>query len=428
MNYIEAMEYFEKVNIYGSVLGLDSIKSLLKLLGNPEKELKVIHVAGTNGKGSTMAFVSSVLVEAGLRVGHFSSPAVFERWETIRINGNNISENAIAEIMSEIKKCCDEMVEMGMSHPTPFEIETALAFKYFANENCDISIIECGMGGETDATNAFEKVLCSVITSISIDHSQFLGNTVSDIAKIKAGIIKKACPVVTSNHNEEVLKVLKCKAQSLESELVISSPAKMIGMDMGYQIVEVVTEKRKYNLKTSLLGTYQLTNLSLAISVIEELENQRIELKDYIENGIAKAKWPGRMEVIMDSPLFIIDGAHNPDAVARLKETIDLYFTNKSITFIMGVLADKDFKAEAEMIAGRATNIYTVTSSSPRALDAKILAENLKPFNENVVYCESILEAADNAIRDVETKRSDMIIAFGSLSYLGEIKKYLLEK
>ena len=225
MNYNESMEYMEAIKKYGSVLGLDTIKTLLAKMGNPQDELKVIHVAGTNGKGSTSAFLQSILMESGYKTGRYSSPAVFEYREIIRTDNTYIREEEVADILTYIKSKCNEMVKESLPHPTPFEIETAMAFEYFKRKKCDVVLVECGMGGEGDATNVFKKVLCSVITTISLDHTKFLGSTIGEIARVKAGIIKDNCPVIVSNQTDEAVESIKKIAELKKAPFILCQNA-----------------------------------------------------------------------------------------------------------------------------------------------------------------------------------------------------------
>ena len=361
----------ESTNKYGSVLGLDTIKELLKRLDNPQDSLDVVHFAGTNGKGSTMAYLESILICAGYSVGKYSSPAVFDEREIITVDKTPISEEDVAKYITTIKDICDQMVADGLAHPTRFEIETAMAFCFFKDLDLDICLIECGMGGRDDATNVFEKPLLAVITSISLDHTKELGETVEEIRQNKEGIIKKDCPVVYAG----------------------------------------------------TLGSIDDINRETATRAAGELQNQGFKLKKYIDEGIEQTFWPGRMETICENPLFIIDGAHNPGAILKLRDYIDLHFTNKRITFIMGVLADKDYSEEASIIGNKATKIYTITPNNNRGLDANRLASVMRENNSNVVASKTIGEAIRQAFTEVKNNESDMIIAFGSLSILKDIKE-----
>lgn len=452
MNYSEAREYLKNVNKLGSILGLNTIKELLKRLGNPQNELKVVHIAGTNGKGSIMTFVQNILMESGYKVGRYCSPAVFNEREIIRINDEYISEEQSADLLTRIKEKCDSMYSEGLPHPTSFEIETAEALMFFKEQNCDIALIECGMGGETDATNVFEKVLCSVIATISLDHTQFLGSTIEEITKVKSGIIKENCPVVMSKQTGEAESVIKKVCKQNNSKLIIPTEQDSENVEIDGLTTKVTykaSNNKEYILNLQALGTYQIKNAKTAVEVAlvldkaltektnicdESDKNNGTGMKNNINNsgntieknikkGIEKTVWPGRMEVISKEPLIIIDGAHNPGAVLEIRKTLDLYFTNKRITFIMGVLSDKDFSKEAEIIADRAERIITITPNNSRGLDGHKLAETLVKYNHNVQVADSLKQAAEESIDTIKENRADMILAFGSLSYLGELKQ-----
>ena len=452
MNYSEAREYLKNVNKLGSILGLNTIKELLKRLGNPQNELKVVHIAGTNGKGSIMTFVQNILMESGYKVGRYCSPAVFNEREIIRINDEYISEEQSADLLTRIKEKCDSMYSEGLPHPTSFEIETAEALMFFKEQNCDIALIECGIGGETDATNVFEKVLCSVIATISLDHTQFLGSTIEEITKVKSGIIKENCPVVMSKQIVEAESVIKKVCKQNNSKLIIPTEQDSENVEIDGLTTKVTykaSNNKEYILNLQALGTYQIKNAKTAVEVAlvldkaltektnicdESDKNNGTGMKNNINNsgntieknikkGIEKTVWPGRMEVISKEPLIIIDGAHNPGAVLELRKTLDLYFTNKRITFIMGVLSDKDFSKEAEIIADRAERIITITPNNSRGLDGHKLAETLVKYNHNVQVADSLKQAAEESIYTIKENRADMILAFGSLSYLGELKQ-----
>lgn len=452
MNYSEAREYLKNVNKLGSILGLNTIKELLKRLGNPQNELKVVHIAGTNGKGSIMTFVQNILMESGYKVGRYCSPAVFNEREIIRINDEYISEEQSADLLTRIKEKCDSMYSEGLPHPTSFEIETAEALMFFKEQNCDIALIECGMGGETDATNVFEKVLCSVIATISLDHTQFLGSTIEEITKVKSGIIKENCPVVMSKQTGEAESVIKKVCKQNNSKLIIPTEQDFENVEIDglrTKVTYKASNNKEYILNLQTLGTYQIKNAKTAVEVAlvldkaltektnicdESDKNNSTGMKNNINNsgntieknikkGIEKTVWPGRMEVISKEPLIIIDGAHNPGAVLELRKTLDLYFTNKRITFIMGVLSDKDFSKEAEIIADRAERIITITPNNSRGLDGHKLAKTLVKYNHNVQVADSLKQAAEESIDTIKENRADMILAFGSLSYLGELKQ-----
>ena len=399
-----------------------------------------------------MTFVQNILMESGYKVGRYCSPAVFNEREIIRINDEYISEEQSADLLTRIKEKCDSMYSEGLPHPTSFEIETAEALMFFKEQNCDIALIECGMGGETDATNVFEKVLCSVIATISLDHTQFLGSTIEEITKVKSGIIKENCPVVMSKQTGEAESVIKKVCKQNNSKLIIPNEQEFENVEIDGLTTKVTykaSNNKEYILNLQALGTYQIKNAKTAVEVAlvldkaltektnicdESDKNNSTGMKNNINNsgntieknikkGIEKTVWPGRMEVISKEPLIIIDGAHNPGAVLELRKTLDLYFTNKRITFIMGVLSDKDFSKEAEIIADRAERIITITPNNSRGLDGHKLAETLVKYNHNVQVADSLKQAAEESIDTIKENRADMILAFGSLSYLGELKQ-----
>ena len=337
MTYEEAKVYIEKVSQTGSILGLESIINLMHELGDVQEALQVIHIGGTNGKGSTGAFLEAILMEAGYKVGRYTSPAVFEPFEVWRINHQNIAMEEYLECLSLVKEACERMLAKGMAQPTVFEVETALAFIYFAKNNCDYVLLEVGMGGETDATNLITKPVCSVLTSISMDHMQFLGNTLKEIAAVKAGIIKKGCPVVTSDAAKaEVLEIITQVAEEKEAPVVWAKAEWL-------QIVDRIKKSKEADVLNflcyqhsllgevclSLTGAYQIENSNLAITVAMEV----LKLpKEVILQGLKKANWPGRFEVIRTNPCVMIDGAHNEDAAKKLKQTLENHFTNRKIT------------------------------------------------------------------------------------------------
>lgn len=388
MNYSEATEYVNKNQ--GVVLGLDNIKRLCVLLDNPQNCLNVIHIAGTNGKGSTGAFIEAVLRGAGLRVGRFSSPAVFEYREQWTINGENITEEKYAEYIEKIKRAAE-----GKCAPTPFELETALAFLYFCEEKCDIAVIEVGMGGSEDATNVISKSLISVITPIALDHSGFLGNSLAEIASAKAGIIKENGIVVTTPQSEGVMQIIRKTAAQKHASLTIA--------------------ENTTDYKISVMGEYQKQNAALALAVCRHIDGIS---EENIKNGLKNAVWRGRFEKICSKPDFIIDGAHNPHGAQALAKSLDLYFKDRRIIYITGVFADKDYEKIAEITAPKADKIYTITPNHKRGLENSVLAEAFGKFNKNV---EAV--TLDTALKLSLEEEDAVIIAFGSLSFLGDLRK-----
>ena len=418
MNYIEARQYIEEAMTLGSVLGLSNIRELLNRINNPQDRIKIIHVAGTNGKGSTIAYLNSIFMEAGYKVGRYISPAVFSYRERMQINGVDISEWEFALILSDVKEHVDEMLNDGYAHPTAFEIETAIAYEYFYRNGCDVAIIETGLGGLEDATNVIKSPLACVITDISLDHTGILGDTLEEIAMQKAGIIMAKSRVVLSNQREEVVSVVKAVVNKMNGELYITGNA--VDIVYGKGMTSFTYDEERYD--THMLGSYQIRNAINAIETARVLAVNDFDIsgKD-IYMGIKNASWAGRFEKINDKPEIYIDGAHNPDAADRFVETLDKYFTEEKKIFIMGVLADKDYEEVVKRTACYGECIITVTPDNARALDGAELANAIRHYNSNVEYEKDMKKAVKLAIKKAK-KVKGMVIAFGSLSYLGEIK------
>lgn len=422
MTYDEAVEFADSTKKYGSILGLESIRNLMQELGNVQEQLHIIHVAGTNGKGSVCAFLSAALTEAGYRVGRYNSPAVFERREVFRIGETMISKEEYTAVFERVQTACEALKKRGCPHPTVFEVETAAAFLWFYEKKCDLVLLETGMGGETDATNLITHPVCSVLTSIGMDHMQYLGNTIEEIAKVKAGIIKKGCPVVALKQGDSVCEVIKNKAEECGSRCVlVEVPQYMQEAPIWGTTLQDV---HYGSVHTALGGVWQRENLSLALAVLKLLEESDYPItKEAVQSGIAKTIWHGRYEVLQTEPLFIIDGAHNPIAAKRLKQTIEKDFTNREIIYIIGVLADKEHEKMLRLLLPGAKAVFTVTPDSPRALDGESLAKEAQKYADNIWYVPDIGKAVKMAKETA--KESDVILAVGSLSYLKEVKKAL---
>ncbi|MCD8300533.1 MAG: bifunctional folylpolyglutamate synthase/dihydrofolate synthase [Clostridiales bacterium] len=439
MNYKDAMAFLEGTKKYGSRLGLDSIRTLMSELGDVQTRLPVVHIGGTNGKGSVGAYLSSVLTEAGYRVGWFNTPDVFSYEEEFRICGVPIGQERLAEIFTEVKAACARMMARGFFHPTRFEVETAAAFLWFCEEGCDIAIMEVGMGGETDATNIIERPLVSVLTHIGMDHMRFLGNTPAEIAAVKAGIIKPGCPVVTVSQDADVMSVIEercreCGAPLFISENVGSENSNIKNGEIGnsgnknkennWDGIADVSSKDFSNIviKTNLHGIFQQENLSCALKVLEILQPQYPAITaETVADGIANTRWPGRYEKIASHPDIYLDGAHNEPAARRLSESLDADFQGRKIHYIMGVLADKDYATMADIMFTSGDTVYTVTPPNPRGLPAEELANCLREKNITAVPCLTIKDAVSCVLGDATV--DDVILAFGSLSYLKEARE-----
>lgn len=423
MTYHETMEYVEELKQYGSVPGLENIRNLCAKLGNPEDSLSFIHIAGTNGKGSALAFISEILKAAGYRTGRYLSPTLFEYRERIQINGRPIGKKELCRQMSRIRELCGELTAEGKNHPTAFEIETAIAFQYFKEQNCQIVVLEAGLGGLLDATNVISNTLAAVFTSISYDHMGVLGNTLREIAENKAGIMKPGARVVAVKGEPEVMEVLQKKAEAFKLPFLVADPgeASNIKRSLGKQTFTYKTYK---NLTIHLLGSYQIDNAVLALETMEALRERGFSIPEKaVYKGLADTVWQGRFQILSKNPLFIADGAHNRDGAGRLRETIGFYFTNKRILYIIGILRDKEQDEILKVTCPLADQILTVPTRGERGLSSYELACKAREYHPNVTALDSVEEAVEMAylLADKDTA----VIAFGSLSYLGELIQYV---
>lgn len=420
MLYEEARLYLDQVSKYGSVLGLDSIRELLERLDNPQDKLQFIHIAGTNGKGSTLAYISTILKEAGYKTGRYISPTIMCYRERFQVNGLYISKEALAELTEQVKKAADQMVEEGLPSPTAFEIETAIAFLYFVKENCDIVVLETGLGGLLDATNIVKNVKVCVFASISRDHMGFLGNTLPEIAENKAGIIKEHAVVVSVPQEEAVMRVLQTVANEKQCSMIVSEPEHLLLHENTID-GQMFSYKKYENVYIHLLGNYQLENAATALEVIHVLNNMGYTItEEAVRNGLEKTCWAGRFQVLQKEPLIIVDGAHNIDAIRRLVENIDIYLKSKKIVAIMGVFKDKEYGEMVKMIAPYLSKVYAVNlPNAERTLSKEVLRDEFAKQNVSAQMAETHIEALERALVDKED--GQVILGFGSLSYLGDM-------
>ena len=420
MNYAEAIEYIENCASYGIVPGLETINELLRRLNHPEKNLKFIHIAGTNGKGSTLAFVSEALTVNGYKVGRYVSPTIMEYRERFQIQGKAISKAHVARLMTEVKVHADAMSEEGFSHPTPFEIETAMAFLLFEEKKCDFVVLETGMGGTLDATNIVENTLVAVITTIAMDHSAYLGSSLEEIASHKAGIIKKDCVVVSAHQSTEVVKILEDTALNKEVKKIVFVEEEKIKKQKFDLKKTTFSYKHWEKMEIGLLGTYQVKNAALALEVLGILQELGVKLSDdKIRKAFENTSWPARFQIIDKKPYFLIDGAHNPAAAKELRDSIQFYFTKRKIIYIIGVFRDKEYDKVIETTCDLATHVITVAKKgNSRALSSYELAMEVQKVNPMVTVADSVEEAVELAY--LLSDKDTVIIAFGSLAYLGD--------
>lgn len=420
MKYEEAMEYIEECNVLGSILGLESMERLMEALQNPQNKLTFIHVAGTNGKGSVSAFIANVLKTAGYRVGRYISPTIFTYRERFQINDKMISKKDFGELMDQVKEACEHIVAEGHPHPTSFEIETALSFVYFVKKECDVVVLETGMGGRLDATNIIPAPKLCVLTSISMDHMQFLGDTLTEITMEKCGIIKGGTTVISIEQMKEAMEVVEKTCALQKAELVVAEPSKASKVKQGLEKQSFSYDGIKYEI--SLSGSYQIENAVLALEALKWLSQNGFEkiTEPKTAKGLQTTVWKGRFSVIAKKPYFIVDGAHNVSAAEKLAESIRFYFTNRKIVYIMGMFRDKEYEKVIRITAPLASQVITVAApGNPRALPALDLAVAVRDVNPHVTNADSLEEAIEMAYLFAD--KDAVIIAFGSLAFLGQL-------
>lgn len=428
MTFEEAKEYLVEISQSGIVLGLDSMRELLARLDNPQEKLQFVHIAGTNGKGSTLAFISTILQCAGYTVGRYASPRVFDYEEFVQVNGENIAREALCRYVKQIKDAIAAMEADGLARPTLFEVETAIGFLYFVEIECNVVVLECGMGGRDDATNIVDNILCNVLTPIGLDHVGFLGETLEEITEVKAGIIKNRAPVCMGKQQKRARRVIENVCGRMGCALIPADDTRLhVYEELEYAEdgAPMIHFDYKYltDLRIRLIGRYQVDNACLAIEAAKVLDDWGLNVStEHIREGLAKAMWPGRFDTIANKPRVIIDGAHNPHGMLQLKDSLQYYFPGKRLIAVMGVLADKAYDEECEMMAPLFDQFLTITPpENPRALEADQLAAVLREYHENVVPCESIESAVKTALDTAGEE--DVIVIFGSLSYIGEACK-----
>lgn len=435
MNYISLIEELKK---RGSVPGLDAIEGLLEELGHPEDNLKVVHIAGTNGKGSIFAYLSSILIAAGFKVGRYISPTISCYEERFQINGEYIIKDKLARLYNIVEEAMKREEEKTGLKPTLFEVETAISFLYFKEEKVDYALIEVGMGGRMDATNVIRHPELTVISSISYDHQAFLGDTLEEISWQKAGIIKESCPVVLSENSDEVCKVIEQEAKKKKVKCIEIEPTDYEVLSETPYGSTFLWKEQRY--ETKLPGRHQVSNAVTALAASEYLFHKDYEknnarkaidkkldemnVKSAQQGGIIRTCWPGRLEVLKKEPLFYRDGAHNPDGAKKLAAFLQKYFTNKKIIYIMGVLKDKEYKKMLRYLMPMAKEVYVFKPKNERGLSAQILADTIKEVANVSVTIESDVNAA--VFRALDTaKPDDVLVACGSLSFMEEMEDIL---
>ena len=427
MEYREAMDYLENLTKFGFNFGLGRIEELLRRLGNPHTKIKVVHIGGTNGKGSTTAMLAAILKESGLRVGMFTSPHLHSYTERYRINGELIGQERIAEMISRLRPHLEDMVREGFEHPTEFEAGTAMAFLYFAEEEVDLLLLEVGLGGAIDSTNVITPVV-SVLTNIAMDHMDYLGNTLKEITTVKTGIIKHGVPVVTSAKNPVALEVIEAACQEKGSALTV------VGRQVTLEQKEFSTEGQRFSIFTPqhsyedltlpLLGRHQLTNAAGAVGVIEVLQKLGYNIpEEAVRQGIAKTNWPARLEIMRQKPTVLVDAAHNLDGVESLKQALLDYFPGKKVILVLGMLGDKERSKVVAELTPLAASVVITKPNSPRAGDWELLAYEARKFVDKVVLIESITEAVDAAL--AMAGEEDLVCITGSFYMVAEAREHV---
>jgi dihydrofolate synthase/folylpolyglutamate synthase len=427
MNYQEVTDYLYSLNLFGGKLGLERVKRLLELMKNPEKKFKSILVGGTSGKGSTVTMISSVLQEAGYKVGTFTKPHLSSFTERIVVNKKRIPEDEVVKIVNKIKSTTGVMKkDANFEHPTFFEIVVAIAFEYFTEQKVDFAVLEVGMGGRLDATNVVNP-LVSVITNVSLEHTKILGNTVLKIAKEKAGIIKENGILITATEDDEVFSLFKKISEEKKSRI------SRVGKDIKFKKIDSDLEGQKFNinglngnynnLHISLLGDHQLLNASSAIGAIEALRSHNIVIpKNAIKQGLKEVRWPGRLEIIQKYPFVVLDCAKDILAMKRLKESIEQNFKYKKMILVISVSSDKKIHSMmSEILPISDFVVITAHKVMNRALNPEILAEEVKKYSKDYI----IVEDVKNAVREALSlsMKKDLILVTGSLFTVAEARE-----
>ncbi len=418
MNYEEALEYIHSVNWTFCKPGLERIGELCERLGHPERKLRFVHVAGTNGKGSFCSMLESVLRASGYKTGLYTSPYIKEFNERMRVMGENIKNETLADITARVKPIADAMTDK----PTEFELITAIAFQYFYESGCEVVVLEAGMGGRLDSTNIIREPLLSVITGIALDHTDYLGDTIEKIAAEKAGIIKDSAPVLYGGEDTSAGDVIRSVAAERGSDFYEIDYGKIYDLSSDLSGTSFSFESHS-NMKIKLLGLYQPKNAAVVLRAIDILRKSGLDIcEDSVKEGLANAIWPARFEIISRKPLIIFDGAHNPQGISSATESIKHYFKNKKIYVLTGVLRDKDYKFIAGKLAEIASKAFTLTPQSPRALTAEDYAEVLCEAGVDAIAHAGIEEAFANA-KEAALNDGVPLVCLGSLyTYVDIIK------
>lgn len=417
MTYEEALTYIHSISWKGVKPGLGRTRELLEKMGNPERKMKYVHITGTNGKGSTAAMTASVLRKAGYRTGLYTSPFLWRFNERMNADGEDITDRELAEITDYIKPLADSMAEA----PTEFELVTAIGFEFFARRNCEIVVLEVGMGGLLDSTNVIPAPEVAVMTNIGLDHTEYLGSTLEAIAATKAGIIKPGCEVVLYPSAPEVRAAVEaaCAAQIVPLTVADFREIRAGSFDFSGQ---TFTYKRYSDIRLPLLGNHQLCNCTVVLETVDALRRQGWLITDeQLYSGIAETVWPGRFELLRRDPVFIVDGGHNPQCLYALAENVKQYLAGRDITALTGVMADKDYTDMYAAMAPLVSRFVTVTPDNPRSMQAEDLAAFLGQFGKPAQAASSVEQGVLDAM--ALAGKDGVVLAFGSLYMTGTIRE-----
>jgi len=432
MAYDEALDFLVGLTKFGFNFGLQRIERLLQLLGDPHRKLRVVHVGGTNGKGSTAMMTASILEAAGYRVGLFTSPHLDSYTERYLINRVPVGQPKLAELISRVKPYLEQMVREGQEHPTEFEVCTAIAFLYFYEEQVDFLVLEVGLGGAIDSTNVIPTPLAAVITNIAFDHMDYLGNTIREIATVKAGIIKQGGHAVTAATEPDALEVIEARCREVQATLL------RVGVDLGDELIESTPAGTSCNLRSPwgdypnqwvpLAGQYQAINAATALGAIEVLRRYHgVQItEDQIRAGFAAARWPARLELLSQKPAILVDVTHNHDGSRKLRAALQEIYHYRRLILVLGMLGDKEREKVVGELAPLASAVVITRPNSPRAGDWELLATEARRYVDRVLQFEEIVAAVDAALE--EAGPEDLVCVTGSFYMVAEARAYLRSK
>ena len=412
----EALEYIHSVCWKGSIPGLGRTRELLEKMGNPQNQLQFVHIAGTNGKGSTAAMTANILRKAGYCTGLYTSPYIFRFHERMQVNGQCISDEELAEITEFVKPLAESMAD----HPTEFELVTCIAMEYFKRHHCDVVSLEVGMGGELDSTNVIASPLVAVLTNIGLDHTEFLGDTLEKICETKSKIIKSGTIAVTYREKPSVEAVIEARCKEVGAQWMPADfdSIRLVDASLEGQVFDWGSYQ---GIHLPLLGKHQLYNAAVVLTIVKALRERGLIISDEaMREGIASVSWPGRFELVARDPLFIVDGGHNPQCIEALVHNVRDYLNGRALTVLTGVLADKDYSAMYQDMAQYVSQFVTVTPPNPRALSAQDLKAYLERFGKPITACDTVAEGV--ALAKELAGREGVVLAYGSLYMVGDIE------